>query len=149
MGENHGDDAGVEGDVEWIPLTEAARRLNVSPSAIYGRVRRKTVISKPKGNRGLLVQWPIDGHEPHGDDTGDVPNDETNDAELVAELRVDLARVETELTAERRFNGDLKNQLAEAQASYERWRGEDRERIKQLEEELRGERRPWWRRMLG
>jgi biotin operon repressor len=43
------------GDDKWISLGEVARRLGVTRAAVYGRIQRRTLQTRPKGNRGLEV----------------------------------------------------------------------------------------------
>ena len=49
------DDVTPGDSAQWIGLGEAARRLGVTRAAIYGRIERKTLTTRPKGNRGLEV----------------------------------------------------------------------------------------------
>src|SRR3954452_15895254 len=43
---------------EWVSVGEAARRLGVTRAAIYGRIERRTLPTRPKGNRGIEVLLP-------------------------------------------------------------------------------------------
>lgn len=42
---------------EWLSLGEAARRAGFTRAATYGRVKRGSLPSRPRGNRGLEVRW--------------------------------------------------------------------------------------------
>ncbi len=98
-------------DERWVPLGDAARELKVSRAAIYRRVERGTLRSRPRGNRGLEVLLPeqqgnvTDNH--HQDRQGDRnPNEEgyvtPNVLKLhneLAEARITIARLEERLAA--------------------------------------------------
>jgi hypothetical protein len=45
-------------DDVWCSINEAARRLNVTPTAIRNRIKRGTLQTKPNGNHGRLVRVP-------------------------------------------------------------------------------------------
>lgn len=144
-----------------MTLGEAARALSVTRSALYGRIARGTLKTKPRGNRGLLV-WLPDGAahaEHHGDEAPDVMV-MVELAELraeVAELRVALARAEVERNAARR-EAEIEREKAQAVAAAEvsaakreveaLGRALEREQARgdRLEAELR---RPWWVRLVG
>src|SRR3954471_22775121 len=87
--DHHGDGQHDHHDVtvgEWMSIGEAARRLGVTRAAIYGRIERRTLETRPKGNRGVEVLLPAGerhgdvtpesngyvSHDDHGDDKGDV-----------------------------------------------------------------------------
>jgi hypothetical protein len=57
MGDGQGDVTPGDGE-EWVSLGEAARRLGVTRAAIYGRIERRTLTTRPKGNR----VWRCCGH---------------------------------------------------------------------------------------
>jgi hypothetical protein len=46
-------------DNDWCSINEAARRLNVTPTAIRSRIKRGTLKIKPNGTHGRLVQVPL------------------------------------------------------------------------------------------
>jgi hypothetical protein len=96
----------------WVPLGDAARELKVSRAAIYRRVERGTLRSRPRGNRGLEVLLPehprdvtID-HYPSGqgdrnpDEQGYVTPDILRLHGELAEARTQIARLEERLAAE-------------------------------------------------
>ena len=51
MDDGRGDVAG-----EWVDLGQFARRLGIARSSVYGRVRRGTLQTRPKGNRGQTIR---------------------------------------------------------------------------------------------
>lgn len=101
---------------EWLTIGEAARRLKVTRAAIYGRIERKTLPTKPRGNRGQLVYLPVSellsgatgDHRPDvaHDDQGSITPDGHGDAAprsrddrllgILIELRDMLVRTRTE-----------------------------------------------------
>jgi hypothetical protein len=134
MDDHHGDVAGEGG--EWIVIGEASRRLGVTRAAIYGRIQRGTLKTRPKGNRGLEVLWLPERQgngrgNGKGDETamvmGDVTRDNGGDiAMLLAELRDVLVRTRDERdqacaeAAELRSElTNLKVELATARAERE------------------------------
>lgn len=167
-----------DGD-EWITLGEAAKRLGVTRAAVYGRVKRGTLQTKARGNRGLLVSWPppndpLPSPQRHGDGKGDVTatvaGDVTHDVALVAELRSRLEAMTVEREALLEAGDHLVDQLAEARERAARVEGELKglrqashsealvlrealvdlsSRLDRATDELRDLRRPWWRRLIG
>src|SRR4051812_12791571 len=76
MADHHGDDQGdCQGD--WLSVGEAARRLGVTRAAIYGRIERRTLTTRPKGNRGVEVS--LKASERHGDGHRDAMADDHGD----------------------------------------------------------------------
>src|SRR5690348_1491778 len=70
MPDGDGDDQhDVMGD-DWVSIAEASRRLGVTRAAVYGRIERRTLATRPKGNRGVEVLLPAGFR--HGDDHHDV-----------------------------------------------------------------------------
>ena len=118
MDDPHGNITPGDG-AEWIALGEAARRLRVTRAAIYGRIERKTLTTRPKGNRGLEVLWPPSQHHPdhHGDIAPNGHDDVT--LALAAGLRERLERAEGEAVQLRGQVVDLRVELAKAQAQVE------------------------------
>lgn len=43
---------------DWCSVSEAARRLGVTPTAIRNRIKRGTLEHRPNGNQGKLVRVP-------------------------------------------------------------------------------------------
>src|SRR3954465_6681894 len=43
---------------DWCSVSEAARRLGVTPTAIRNRIKRGTLSTRPNGNFGKLVKVP-------------------------------------------------------------------------------------------
>lgn len=44
---------------DWCSVSEAARRLGVTPTAIRNRIKRGTLEHRPNGNMGKLVRVPL------------------------------------------------------------------------------------------
>ncbi|MGF7213731.1 hypothetical protein GGE65_008381 [Skermanella aerolata] len=44
---------------DWCSVSEAARRLGVTPTAIRNRIKRGTLEHRPNGNSGKLVRVPL------------------------------------------------------------------------------------------
>ena len=51
-------------DGEWLSVAAAARRLDISPRAVRGRIARGTVQWRPDGNHGRTVPWYCSGTLP-------------------------------------------------------------------------------------
>jgi hypothetical protein len=127
---------------QWLPLSEAARRLGKSSDAVRAMIRRGR-LSTRKGNDGrLLVGVPPDADEPASD--SDRPRGEHATDELVQEvmdLRVALARAEAERDAARRIaDADVATARAEVAAKDDL--------IVELKALLAEAWRPWWRRLI-
>jgi hypothetical protein len=160
---------------EWIGLGEFARRLGISRSSVYGRVRRRSVQVRARNgrNHGLEIFWqPSRHHRGNGSDVGlgDGLGDDAlrvagDDAENVAG-NVVLARLdkaEHELAAARAQVADLRVQVAIAQADREAARAvaiadvataqaevtAKDQIIADLREQVQWLRLPWWRRLFG
>jgi hypothetical protein len=124
-------------DGEWVTLGEFARRLGITRGSVYGRIRRGTVESRRKGNKGFEVRWPLPDHHNVADNgwsngDGNVVGD---DAPNVAAMRVEIARLEERLAgAERAHKAEV---LAREVV------------IADLRMALAEARRPWWRKWLG
>lgn len=91
-----------------MSVGEAARRLGVTRAAIYGRVERGTLRTRPKGNRGVEVLLPADVRQGdvtpdgNGDVRGDGNGDGQGDVTLtsrVEELLERAVRAETRAEA--------------------------------------------------
>jgi hypothetical protein len=178
MDDGHGDITLGDGP-EWIGLGEAARRLSVTRSAIYGRIERQTLVTRPKGNRGLEVRWPPPPQrhpDGKGDGQGNIAVTVTGDVMVTTldDLRERLERVEGENGQLRDQNAlllgqvaDLRVEVATAEGRVDAARAvavsdvEAARRIAEAEiaakdmlvDELRSmladSRRPWWRRLIG
>jgi hypothetical protein len=144
---------------EWVSIGEAARRLGVTRAAIYGRIERHTLQTRPKGNRGVEVLLPVGaGH-------GDVAHD--GHGNVIMTLRIELARLEERLAASERIERELREALARSEAGRDaavaqvRAEGEaraakaeaeaaaQRELVTELKAVVAETRRPWWRRWVG
>jgi hypothetical protein len=171
MDDGQGDVASGHG-AEWITLGETARRLGVTRAAVYGRIERRTLTTRPKGNRGLEVLWPPPQHHPNGKgdvtqtvagDSADVTRDVKGDAAaLLDDFRERLTKAEGEAAQLRHEVMDLRVNLAKAQEQVAAARAvaiadvataqaqvvAQEKLIAQLEELLADARRPWWRRLL-
>src|SRR3954471_14019991 len=169
MDDGHGDIILGDGP-EWIGLGEAARRLGVTRAAIYGRIERRTLVARPKGNRGVEVQWPPPQRHPDG--KGDIAVTVTGDVMVTTldDLRERLERAEGEAERLRDQNAQLYQQIADLHSERDRIverSAQTRERAAKAEGEAttlrdaladlsgrldRAEARlamPWWRRLIG
>jgi hypothetical protein len=118
MDNGQGDIAPENG--EWISLGETARRLGVSRAAVYGRIERGTLTTRPKGNRGLEVLWLPP--QRHRDRKGDaditvmasaanvIPDSKGDVVALADSLRERLARAEGEAIQLRQYVADLRSE---------------------------------------
>jgi hypothetical protein len=121
MGEEQGRDD--TGDGDWVTVSEAARRLGISPRAIRGRILRRTIEWKAAGNAGRLVL--VRSRDVVANDPGDDPGyilDQLR--EELMESKIEAARAEERAAALRELVDELRAELAAA-------------------------RRPWWRRLIG
>src|SRR3954470_24016584 len=105
-GSGHHDRHGDVTSGDWVSIGEAAHRLGVSRAAVYGRIERRTLTTRPKGNRGVEVLWlpPQRHHDRKGDADITVmasaanitPDSKGNGVALADNLRERLARAEGE-----------------------------------------------------
>jgi hypothetical protein len=166
-GDGHGDDHGDTG--RWVTLGEAARALQVSRSAIYGRIGRGTLQMRRNGNRGTLVfltssMTSADRHgDEHPDSHGERHRDVDRDVTVTAlraeniELREALARVTAEREAARAValaDVAAAKRVAEAEIAAQiaaslTKEAVLRELVTELKAMLDEARRPWWQRLLG
>ncbi|GEL44802.1 hypothetical protein MEX01_53930 [Methylorubrum extorquens] len=120
-------------DEDWCSVAEAARRLNVTPTAIRNRIKRGTLRAKPNGNIGHLVLVPRPEPvplTPADAVTGTVPVTGSGDAldrvtdALVAELRGRLSELQARITAAEAERIAIQREVAQerAQAAEERAR---------------------------
>lgn len=93
-------------DGQWADVTTAARALGVSPDAVRGRCQRGSIRAE-KDAGGEWRVWIPDGTRPTG--TQATAADLT--AELVTELRREIARLESECGEWRRRHDDLQGAL--------------------------------------
>jgi hypothetical protein len=169
--DRHGDDHRDAG--RWVTLGEAARTLQVSRSAIYGRIGRGTLQMRRNGNRGTLVfltssmtaaehhgdHHPDSHRDHHPDSHRDVDRDVTVTALRAEniELREALARVTAEREAARAValaDVAAAKRVAEAEIAAQiaaslTKEAALRELVAELKALLAEARRPWWRRLLG
>jgi hypothetical protein len=127
---------------EWVTLGEFAKRLGVTRGAIYGRIRRHTLETKPNGNRGYLIKWTPDV-TPNDDGNGE-GNRESEVAHNVMELRLELARMEERLAAVE----DLAAERLETIGDLKRDRDRLVVELVEARHELARQRRPLWERLL-
>jgi hypothetical protein len=99
----------------WLTITEAARRLGITPKAIRNRIQHGTIEWRSAGNRGreVLVTSAMEEGDPEGDSPGTVI------------LMVQVARLEERLQASERREADLRGErdrllveLAEARKGW-------------------------------
>jgi hypothetical protein len=142
------DDASDDAGPQWVTLGEFARRLRITRAGVYGRIKRGTVESRRRGNKGFEVRWPPPDHpgimgDGHGnrsaddhDHSGDVARDGAHYVTgEVAAMQVEIARLEERLAgAERAHKAEV---LAREVV------------IADLRMALAEARRPWWRRWLS
>jgi hypothetical protein len=158
------------GDVSgsWVSISEAARRLGISPRAVRLRIDRRQMTSRPVGNTGREV-WVASSDVPaHG--TGDSPGLPGTEALLeraaraegeTTLLRAALARVEDELASKGALVATLTAALAEERAARTEatllrdalareadHAGRERARADRLEAALLEARRPWLAKVL-
>lgn len=160
----------ADDDTGWCNLSEGARRLGVSPQAVRNRVRRRTIISRPRGNQGHDVWVPVPEPVPptvpltvpeRVPGTGS-SLDHLTDA-LVAELRGRVAELQARASASEAERVAAGQQAAQerVQAAEERGRLQTaltaaltaregdlehhRREIAELRRQL--QERPWWRRI--
>jgi hypothetical protein len=126
---------------EWLTLGEFAKRLGITRGSVYGRIRRRTVETKPNGNRGYLIRWPPHAVTPNivgnGGDNGSsnvAHNDGGDIAPNVMELRLALARLEEKLGAAERLLVERETTIADLRKERDRMTADAR--------------RPWLERLL-
>ena len=64
MGNRYPNGAGHMAEDDWCSVSEAARRLGVTSTAIRNRIKRGTLEHRPNGNVGKLVRVPRTAPEP-------------------------------------------------------------------------------------
>jgi hypothetical protein len=168
MGDGKGDVTPGDG-TEWISLGEAARRLGVTRAAVYGRIERRTLETRPKGNRGLEVLWPPPQRHHNGKDDvaltvmGDVTAllDELRErlGHEVVDLRQQVDELHGKLDAAQAQIADLRVELATARgevAAKDAVLAEVRAQVDRevargdaLATQIAEARRPLWRRWIG
>lgn len=130
---------------EWLTVAAAARKLDVSPRAIRGRIKRGTIEWKPVGNTGRLVRVLPRGPSPDATEDGPEDDERVVLREQVADLRVALARAEERArSAEAVAVSDVEaaRRIAEAEI------GAKNVVIAELKAILAEARRPWWQRLF-
>src|SRR4051794_39514464 len=151
---------------DWCSVSEAARRLGVTPTAIRNRIKRGTLEHRPNGNQGKLVRVSrtvtLTRPEPLGGTvTPTVSAPYAGEIKALRELADErLARIErAEMRADR-----LDNEVERLRTELDRER-QERERLgRVIEEQAAGVgaqggqnkllkdpmgRRPWWCRRAG
>jgi hypothetical protein len=150
---------------EWVDLGQFARRLGIARSSVYGRIRRGTLQTRPKGNRGLEILWqPSRHHRENGNGHATPMVGSSNGADVAGDvLLARLDRAELELAAVRAQVAELRERLATAKAERDAARAvaiadvataqtevaAKDQIIADLREQVQWLRLPWWRRMLG
>ena len=101
---------------EWMSIGEAARRLGVTRAAIYGRIERRTLPTRPRGNRGVEVLLPASDRygNDHSDVAGDAHRDHQGDDHHDVTL---ISRLEELL--ERAVRAEAERDAAKALAAVE------------------------------
>lgn len=145
----------------WLPIDEAARRLDISVDAVRSRIRRGQ-LEKRRGNDRRMLVLVLASSAPSRDE---VPTGSRQGADEASEAPTGLPSPElvSALSAARQ-------ELVDAWAEAEHWRGLAEERGLGLakaetalgelrgvleREQARGDRlevelhRPWWRRLIG
>src|SRR3954447_8101057 len=131
-----------EDDGEWVGVLEAARRLGVTPSAVRGRIQRKTIAWKPNGNVGRLVCVPraCPGTSPEPAPSMDPERSPSMDpsAALIGELRDRIAELQAERVS-------LRQEMARERAIMQETVAAQLKVLSDVTEELRRDRRrSWW-----
>jgi hypothetical protein len=164
-GDDNQDEQGdVTHDKRWVALGQAARELGVSRTAIYRRIERGSLRSRPRGNRGLEVLLPKrpGGDEPyitsdrnpdeqgydHRDEPGHTAPELLELRDGLAAARVTIARLEERLLS---AEAQSKAEVAAHNAVIEQVREaltHERARSERLEAELVHLRRTWIERLL-
>lgn len=117
-----GDDAGPE----WVTLGVFAQRLGITRAGVYGRIKRGTVESRRRGNKGYEVRWPPpDHHHVTGNGNGDGHGDDHRDGHGdIIEMRVQIARLEERLAGAERLLAERDARIADLQRPFwRRWLG--------------------------
>jgi hypothetical protein len=137
-----------------VSVAEAARRLGVTPRAVRNRIRRDTIVWRPKGNEGREVFLPVDAGSEDGSadgqvtDQGDGPGDGQGSA--FAGL-VDALRAELRNERERREAAEMGAAVAAREVELTRELAAelraDRDRLAELLR-LALHRPSWWERAL-
>lgn len=146
---------------EWLPVADAARRLDVSASTVLRMIRDGQLVAElgPRSERDRRPQYLVrfDRPQPPPASTPDAatspqePSTAYLDAvmqmaEQVAELREERGRLTAERDAAISASDDARTRLAASEAREAALTAE----IGTLRAELeRATRRPWWRRILS
>lgn len=124
----------------FLPVSEAASHLRLTPNGLRSRIRRGMVRTK-RGNQGQhLVEVPRDPPLVH-----DQPLTQEPDEELLVEL--DALR--RELGEERLTRARVEERLAGIERAHAAELGARDGTIADLRAELARLRLPWWRRFVG
>jgi excisionase family DNA binding protein len=143
-----------------LTVSEAAEALGISGDAVRSRIKRGTLATVREGGRVFVVLGATDRPTAQAQPT-DQPGEDRLYEEMAARIRYLEEQVEEEREARRRADtllARLMDRLPELEAAPETrgepetvapdtQRGEPRGGA--TDAERAGERRPWWRRMLG
>lgn len=149
-----------ESERVWLPLNEAARRLNLSTEAVRARIRRGQIESR-RGNDGRLTV--LVDVQPESEQRSASPNSDETILRLRAEIdeaRADAdhwrglaeERGERAIRAEERAEAARAVATADVEAARRVAEAEiaaKQELIEELKAMLAEARRPWWRRWRG
>ena len=123
---------------DWCSVSEAARRLGVTPTAIRNRIKRGTLEHRPNGNQGKLVRVPLTVPatvtptvpEPLGGTVPPtVPDPYAGEIKALRDLADErLARIERAESRADRLEGEVDRLRAELDRLHNR---------------------PWWHRLIG
>ncbi len=138
-----------EAEGPWLTLSEAAARSGRHIDALRAMARR----GKLERRRGNAGQWLVRLPEAlPQDDSGNAHADDSGLAEVVAELRVALARAETQAEATKAVAAAeveaMRRQTAAELAARDAVTAELRARGDRLEAALAEARRPWLARVI-
>lgn len=131
---------------EWVSVSEAGRRLGISPRAVRNRIKHKSLVARPKGNTGREVflaegaQAPDVTREAPRTPPRDVPRDDPG----TIDLRLQVTRLEERLAAAELREADQRATVADLRAALEH----ERQERARLAAELTELRRPWVVRVL-
>ncbi|MBQ0819142.1 hypothetical protein KBI52_02640 [Microvirga sp. HBU67558] len=174
MADDHYPDTSLDDD--WCSISEAARRLSVTPTAIRNRIKRGTLEVRPNGNFGRLVRVPrtvpdtvpdtvpLTVPEPVLDQITDVLVRELR--ERVADLQARAAAADAERTATQQEAArerlaaaqereklhtalvDTTQRLDRLHEARQADLNQHRQEMNELQRQLDDlQRRPWWRRI--
>lgn len=131
-------DASHDASTVFLPVSEAASRLGLTPAGLRSRIRRRLVTTR-KGNQGQwLVEVPRDPPVRHD---ALVTHDD--------DLQTEVDALRRELGEERLARARMEERLAGIERSHNAELGAKGALIGELRAMLADARRPWWRRWTG